>query len=155
MRRRDFLVRFTAGLGGAFVLSVTAPGCDTVEIPVDVTKILPRTAARIGKAWLDEAEDRPTKDSLVEALFGGQDWGGADGPEVLRRLAAKVKEDFVAGRTVHPSGWVLSITEARLAALVHWEARQASAEARKPSEKKKARERKKKARERKKKAAGE
>ncbi len=152
MRRRDFFLRFAAGVGGVYVLTFAAPGCDRVEIPIDVTRILPRTAARIGKAWLDEAERRPTKDSLVEAVFGGQDWSGADGPEVLRRLAAMVKADFEAGRTAHPSGWVLAETEARLAALVHWEARQASAEARKPSEKKKAAERKKAAEAEKKKA---
>jgi hypothetical protein len=135
MRRRDFLFRTAAGVGGVFVLSLTAPGCTSVEIPIDVTKILPGDASRIGKAWLDQSDSRPTKDSLVEALFGGQDWTGADGAEVLRRLAAMVKADFEAGRTVHPSGWVLSLTEVRLAALIHWEARQASADAEKPKNK--------------------
>jgi hypothetical protein len=136
MKRREFLFRAAAGFTGVFVLTVSAPGCDRIEIPVDVTKILPANAARIGKAWLDQSESRPDKNSLVEALFADEDWSGADGPEVLRRLAAKVKSDFQAGRTAHPSGWVLSITEVRLAALVHWEARQAKAEAQKPSNRK-------------------
>ena len=137
MKRRDFLIRVAAGLGGAIVLSVTAPGCNTLEIPVDLTRILPTNAGRIGKAWLDEAVDRPSKESLVAALFGGQDWTGADSAEVLRRLAAMVQADFEAGRTVKPSGWVLSLTEARLAALIHWDTRQAAANAEKPSEREK------------------
>ena len=135
MKRREFMIRFAAGLGGAFVPSIAAPGCDTVNIPVDVTKILPGNAGRVGKAWLDEATTRPTKGSLVDALFAGQDWTGASGADVLKRLAALVKADFEEGRVESVSGWVLSLTEVRLAALVHWEARQASAEAQKPSNK--------------------
>lgn len=138
MKRRDFLLRFAAGVGGLCVLSVTAPGCSTVDIPIDVGKLLPGNASRIGKAWLDQEEPRPDRASLVESLFGGHDWTGVTGDALLKRLAARVKEDFDRGNTVHPSGWVLSKTEAQLAALVHWEARQATAEARKPSNKKKA-----------------
>ena len=132
MKRRDFLIRTLAGAGGILLLSVSAPGCSSVEVPIDVTGILPRDASRIGKAWLDQSSDRPPR---VEALFGGQDWTGAKGPDVLARLAKMVQADFEAGRTVQVSGWVLATTEVRLSALMHWEARQATAEAKKPKNK--------------------
>ncbi len=52
------------------------------------------------------------------SIFERMDHAGIDPMELLARLHRQVRRDFELGRTVEVDGWILSITEARLSALV-------------------------------------
>jgi hypothetical protein len=82
----------------------------------------PDSAARLGRLYLDDAPLEADAKRLVTRL-------GVSGPtmppisaateEALRAsLDARIRNDFINGDTVSVGGWLLSITEARLCALV-------------------------------------
>lgn len=54
---------------------------------------------------------------LGAAILGGDTMALRDSPTLHATLAARIKDDFAAGRTVLLKGWVLSVTEARQCAL--------------------------------------
>jgi len=110
--------RFLRLVGGAI-----ATGAGVVVVP-DLLRATPIWAAlpkpedgiqQIGRAYLRlrprEAHVRVLRRKLVAAGIGG------DGRAQLSAAASRIADDFAAGRTVTLDGWVLSVTEARLAAL--------------------------------------
>lgn len=70
--------------------------------------------AAVGEAYLATAPGERDEAVLRAALPPH----GADDPEAaLAELAPAIAEDFATGRTVVLDGWLLSLTEARVAAL--------------------------------------
>ncbi len=78
-------------------------------------------AAALGTAYLAQVPSEASRDRLVAALIGSQP-GRAAYDLGQRRLAAhldrRIRSDFAAGRTLSLHGWIVSVTEGRLAALV-------------------------------------
>jgi hypothetical protein len=80
-------------------------------------------ARRLGRTYLDEHPDEAGEARLQRLLLqSSPGWSRAQeaavDPEVLRTLARReARRDYAAGRVVSVSGWYLSRTEARLAAL--------------------------------------
>jgi len=82
----------------------------------------PSAAREIGRAYLLVAPDEQDRDRLVEALAGNAlaEWeqlATRDPAALHRAVRSRHQDDFRHGRTVRLHGWILSRTEARLAAL--------------------------------------
>lgn len=73
--------------------------------------------AALGEAYLDEHPEEATREALLAGLGVADDAFG-DPNAQLDALAAQIEADFAAGNTTTADGWLLSLTEARLAGLV-------------------------------------
>lgn len=73
--------------------------------------------AALGQAYLDEHPEEATREALLAGLGVADDAFG-DPNAQLDALAAQIEADFAAGNTTTADGWLLSLTEARLAGLV-------------------------------------
>jgi len=73
----------------------------------------------VGERYLEETPSERRLKVLVETLRQELELDPAVGSrqELAERVAAAVRRDFTDGRTVTVDGWVLSATEARLAAV--------------------------------------
>ncbi len=129
--RRDVL-RLAGGAGlTAACVSLLACGDSSETNPVVLTEVdhdadEPLTTAEaiavIGRRYL--ASDTDAVDaSTLRSLVGLGDDATPDVVELAARFGGAVRDDFVAGRTLRLDGWVLSLTEARLAAIVALEHR--------------------------------
>ena len=110
--RREFVV----GLGA---VACGLMACGDPGVPLAIEADLPKAAQRVGKVYL--RAHRGERGRLEELIFAGSRWEAVSerGGDVVRRLlAAQIHEDFREGRTVSVAGWVLSVTEARLCALL-------------------------------------
>lgn len=83
----------------------------------------PEGAAQLGQRYLETTADKPDIMRLVELI--GKHLELESGPihkvpedELRASLARRIRTDFSRGNTVALDGWVLSVTEARLCALV-------------------------------------
>ena len=76
----------------------------------------PDSARAVGAAYLRQNPDEADAERLAALL--GPDLGESEGPALASRLAARQRADFTTGRTVVVEGWVLSLTEARICALL-------------------------------------
>ncbi len=82
-----------------------------------------QSAAAVGRAYLDANPEEADSKRLLERLkipksMLGRSVSDADLAAHRDRLRAAVRADFRAGRVRELSGWTLSVTELRLAALV-------------------------------------
>lgn len=73
-------------------------------------------AVQLGRAYLAVHRDEGSAAVLLRHLLGPPSPGSA--AETAQRIAARIRADYVAARTVTVKGWILSRTEARLYALV-------------------------------------
>lgn len=120
-----------AFLKGA-ALSVAAPGllaglsgcgpAQELDASLSAFHRDPSAAREIGKAYLLVAPDEQDRDRLVEALAGDalEEWerlATRDLAALHRAVRARHQNDFRHSHTVRLHGWILSRTEARLAAL--------------------------------------
>jgi hypothetical protein len=71
----------------------------------------------VGAAYLRLRPHEAEHEALRRRL--GLERGHVVGPATLVRLAARHREDFRRGRVCRLGGWTLSLTEARVCALVH------------------------------------
>lgn len=77
------------------------------------------SALRVGADYLRRQPDEADAGRLRRLLgLAASDLPGEPGPSEIAALAARHREDFRAGRVVQLDGWVLSVTELRLAALI-------------------------------------
>ena len=76
----------------------------------------PDSARAVGAAYLRLHLEEADAERLTALL--GADLGDDEGAALASRLAARQRADFGAGRTVVVEGWVLSLTEARICALL-------------------------------------
>ena len=122
--RRTFVKGATLGLAAPGLLAALAGCGPSPDLGSRLTGFYGDATAAdaVGRAYLQVTPEEQDRDQLVEALAGGEleAW-----EELLRRdpaaLEAAVRarhlDDFATGRTVRLHGWILSRTEARLAAL--------------------------------------
>jgi hypothetical protein len=108
--------RLLAILAAAPLAALVASGFDVSVAPAAATSLSPtarRRIAVVGRAYLAAAPDERDATRLAAEL-------GLHGPGALAldRLRRAVQADYEGGRTVSVSGWLLSLTEARAAALV-------------------------------------
>jgi hypothetical protein len=124
--RRTVLAALAAGIVGAAIgLRLYWPGGNITREARRFAGILrhPDSAAWLGRFYL-EVNPREADAALLVRLIGA-----ARGPalppvsaandEALRAdLNERIRNDFIYGNTVAVDGWLLSLTEARLCALV-------------------------------------
>jgi hypothetical protein len=124
--RRTVLAALAAGIVGAAIgLRLYWPGGSVTRDARRFAAILrhPDSAAWLGRFYL-EVNPREADAALLVTLIGA-----ARGPalppaspsadEALRAdLEERIRNDFIYGNTVAVDGWLLSLTEARLCALV-------------------------------------
>lgn len=127
MERRDFLLVTVAGSAAlslpAALLSKIAPfaGARRLAHPTALEAIGPAEFVReLGRAYRKHSPEEDDPEVLAEAIRGSDD-SRATGLETHAVLSAgpdrRIQADFEEGRTVHLEGWILSVTEARQAAL--------------------------------------
>jgi len=115
--RRDFLALAVAT---AAARMTRAEGAAPPTRAADsLSRLLPREidVARIAQAYRKQRPEEVTAEQLAALLLAGLE--SADERVLRRRLAERSREDFVHGRTLQVRGWLLSLTEARLATLHH------------------------------------
>jgi len=124
--RRTVLAALAAGIVGAAIgLRRYWPGGDVTRDARRLAALLrhPDSAAWLGRFYL-EVNPREADAALLVTLIGA-----ARGPalppaspstdEALRAdLEERIRNDFIYSNTVEVDGWLLSLTEARLCALV-------------------------------------
>jgi hypothetical protein len=124
LTRRRFLVLGGAALGaGAVVIGTRRDeGYDahTVAVRLVAGFTDPASAGVLGAAYLSAHPAERDEGRLVRGLRrANRALSGARRPEDVRRLArAELRRDYAAGRMVAVDGWRISLTEARLCALV-------------------------------------
>jgi hypothetical protein len=119
--RRGFLTTLAAGILGAAIgvrlywTKVRAP-----TEAGQLARLLPHadSAARLGRRYLEDTPQEADATRLV-ALMGTTLAAGESDAALRERLETRIHQDFIEGATVSVDGWLLSVTEARLCALVH------------------------------------
>lgn len=119
LTRRD-LVRLLISAG---VAAIAPFGCRPYALPAGWLEAHPdpSAAAEVGALWLSQQRRAPLPDELLTALAAPLDpalLGQRGAPAIQHHLRAKHLSDFAAGRTVRVAGWVLSVTEVSLYALM-------------------------------------
>ncbi len=118
--RRKFLIGLGASCGG---ILITATGIrlfrgavpSTVEVALELHAHPGWHEAGARYLTAFPGESRPRE--LLAGVFGGKPPELSSKKEIRAFLRARVREDFKKGSVVRLDGWVLSLTEARLAAL--------------------------------------
>jgi hypothetical protein len=72
----------------------------------------------LGRSYLMQYPDDRDVNGWIAGMVDGSGECCSDGEELVRAIVEKISADFDAGETVSIEGWMLSRTEARLAALV-------------------------------------
>lgn len=114
-------------LGAAAILALLSGGTWHVVgqqhlLAARLRALLPHHAAAaiVGAAYLARAPGEESGERLLMALVA--DWPGdvsrLTERQLVSMLAQGIRDDFAAGRTVSVHGWIVSVTEARLAAMV-------------------------------------
>ena len=124
--RRTVLAGLAAGIVGAAIgLRLYWPGGSVTREARRLADMLRHrdSAARLGRLYLDE-KPREADTTLLVTLIGAARGPALPPPspatdEALRAdLEDRIRNDFTYGNTVAVDGWLLSLTEARLCALV-------------------------------------
>ena len=118
-RRRFLLGLGVAGLWSAGMAALAACRADGAGRRLARLLADGALAERVGRAYLELFPDEATAAELTALLY--RDLGVrmrlASAATLRRRLAERVRQDFVEDRVVELRGWFLARTEARLAAL--------------------------------------
>jgi hypothetical protein len=124
-RRRRFVVSLTkvaGGLGCVVVLGRCAgrPGEGTAVLQVAERLTVPGDARLVGGAYLEQVPEEHDRDRLVDLLLQSlrMEEAPPSSGQLAERVLAAVRRDFEEDRIVRIQGWMLSLTEARLCALV-------------------------------------
>jgi hypothetical protein len=123
LSRRSLLRLSGAAVAAAFAVGRGSEASQGHLLAARLRSLLPHDAAAValGTAYLVQTPREASADRLVAALAAGPR-GAALARLGQRRLGAhlakRIRSDFAAGRTVTVRGWIVSVTEARLAALV-------------------------------------
>lgn len=85
-------------------------------------------AAQLGRIYLAAYPQDASSESLARALFDADlsSLAAFDAGSIREKAVAAARADFLAGRVVEVHEWCLSVSEARLCALVHLLERQQS-----------------------------
>jgi hypothetical protein len=117
--RRRFLQLSALGIVATVADSACAASSDRADTPSDRPQLLamlgPERVRQLGAHYRASTPNENSADALRAALSSGH---GLRIPFIKSAsLDDQVSDDFAAGRTVVVDGWVLSVTEARQAAL--------------------------------------
>ena len=117
--RRRFLQLSALGIVATLVDSACAVSSDRAESAIDRPQLLamlgPERVRELGAHYRASTPNENSADALRSALSTGP---GPQNPTIKNGPTdAQIRDDFAAGRTVMIDGWVLSVTEARQAAL--------------------------------------
>jgi len=122
VKRRKFILLSLIGTVGVSLPACQASPASRVR-PRELAAICDEeTLGEIGNAYLQQAKNEKDIDRLSALIM--RDASGRPADAVLnvedldRRLAQHIADDFRAGNTAVVKGWVLSLTEARLCALL-------------------------------------
>ena len=118
MKRREFLIGSASITGSVLLATIGCGPTQTVTLEVDLEPLLPIEAEPLGAAWrkLASADADP-----AAALFDDLKARGVvlqDPASLHAGLRDAIRDDFGRRRTVEVRGWVLSLTECRLFALI-------------------------------------
>ena len=124
MDRRAFLTTTWTLLSASPIVLWLGAGCSSPSSAEAAARVLAGPlaespeAADLGRRILARGSSGLTLELLTAALTEG--WPEAPGEEAgaASRLQRQHLDDFARGRTAEVDGWVLSLTEARLCALV-------------------------------------
>lgn len=83
----------------------------------------PKSATLVGEAFLNKYPQERDAEKLLRNLFKGRPFpqyreGSVAQRKQLESLAEEIRTDFKAARVVEVDGWILSVTEARLCAVI-------------------------------------
>jgi len=132
--RREFLRRLGAGAvsalalaGGATVPMACAGSRDPLRGALGAFFDESERAGAVGAAYLEQAADEASVEALLALLFDpgvaeARARAESDPASLYRGLRSQHEADFVEGRVAHVDGWVLSLTEARVCAVVFLDA---------------------------------
>lgn len=116
--RRRFLQVSALGVAAAIAYPA-CEGSDRSSAQVDKPRLLAMLGAdrvrAIGKRYVAGAPNENSADALRSAISKSRSQSRV--PLMPRSIDDQVREDFTTGHTVLVDGWVLSVTEARQAAL--------------------------------------
>lgn len=116
--RRRFLQVSALGVAAAIVYPACAE-CDRNGTGLGHPRLLdmlgPDRVRAIGKQYLAATPKETSPDALRSAISKSRNQSRV--PLMPRSLDDQVRDDFINGQTVLVDGWVLSVTEARQAAL--------------------------------------
>ena len=117
--RRRFLQLSALGAIAAVADSACAPSSDRADAAADRPQLLsmlgPERVRQIGAHYRAAVPSENSSDALRAAISSGR---GLRIPFIKGGVFDdRVRDDFAAGRTVVVEGWILSVTEARQAAL--------------------------------------
>jgi len=117
--RRRFLQLSALGIVATLADSACAVSSDRPESAIDRPQLLvmlgPERVRQLGAHYRASTPNENSADALRAALSTGH---GSQTPTIKNgSLDNQIRDDFEAGRTVIVDGWVLSVTEARQAAL--------------------------------------
>lgn len=128
--RREFVLA-AAGLGGGLVFVSLRPWRTLVQVEAPGTPALRlsrliehrRSARAVGLEYLRDAPSGTTAAALAHLVGAGVPGGlagrhAATDHKLRELLAARIRQDFDQERVVAVDGWVASLTEARLCAIV-------------------------------------
>jgi hypothetical protein len=118
--RRGFLAGLAAGIVGAAIgLRLHWSGGGATGDAMRLAGVLqhPDSAARLGRLYLDGTPREADAARLV-TLIGAAPVSVTTDEALRASLDERIRNDFINGNTVAVDGWLLSITEARLCALV-------------------------------------
>ncbi len=116
--RRRFLQLSALGVVAAVADSACARSSDHADAALDRPQLLamlgPERVRQLGDHYRAATPRENSADALRAAISNGQ---GPRIPLLRKSIDDQVRDDFEAGRTVLVDGWMLSVTEARQAAL--------------------------------------
>src|SRR5438105_1427890 len=116
--RRRFLQLSALGAIAAVADSACARSSDRADAALDRPQLLamlgPERVRQLGEHYRAATPTEINADALRAAISNGQ---GPRIPLLHKSIDHQIRDDFEAGRTVLVDGWVLSVTEARQAAL--------------------------------------
>jgi len=116
--RRRFLQLSALGVVAAVADSACARSSDHADAALDRPQLLAmlgqERVRQLGDHYRAATPRENSADALRAAISNGQ---GPRIPLLRKSIDDQVRDDFEAGRTVLVDGWILSVTEARQAAL--------------------------------------
>ena len=117
--RRQAL-RYLAALGALPLYPLA--GCSRETDPAELVALRRdrKSAALLGRAWLDDQSPEPSATELMERICGESGCADfADDSDRMRRsIAERHRSDFERGNLISVEGWLMSETEVALYALV-------------------------------------
>src|SRR5438105_4413773 len=116
--RRRFLQLTALGIIAGAADSACARSSDRADAALDRPQLLamlgPERVRQLGDHYRAATPREKSADALRAAISNGR---GPRIPLLRKSIDDQIRDDFAAGRTVLVDGWILSVTEARQAAL--------------------------------------